>query len=262
MTSEHPDSLSDEQLADLARLADGTLPEDRRAEVEAQVAASPELQNVLRSQQLTLEALEESATRTGAPARLRADVERRRAPRARTRRVAPRLRGVVVAGTAVVLAAALILPSVLAGPLTVADAAAFADRPPSGPAPERVRDKPQLLKAKVEGVPFPNYAAKFGWKPIGTRHDSAHDRRTTTVYYRKGNRVMAYSIVSGDELEWPSHARKSHRGGEVYRTFQTDGRTVVTWERGGHTCVLSATTVSAAELEKLADWRGKGAIPF
>jgi anti-sigma factor RsiW len=262
MATEHPDRLSDEQLADLARLADGTLPPERRAEVEAQVAASPELTRVLHSQALTLDALNRTAAQTGAPARLRADIERRRAPRARRGRITPRLRGAMVAGTAVVLAAALILPSVLAGPLTVADAAAFSEKPPSGRAPASVPGTPQLLTANVEGVPFPDYAAKFGWKPIGTRHDTAHGRNVTTVYYRKGNRVMAYSIVSGNMLEWPSHARKSKRGDEVYRTFQTDGRTVVTWERGGHTCVLSATTVSAGELVKLADWRGKGAIPF
>ena len=36
----------------------------------------------------------------------------------------------------------------------------------------------------------------------------------------------------------------------------------VTWERGGHTCVLSAKGVPATELVALANWRGKGAIPF
>jgi hypothetical protein len=47
-----------------------------------------------------------------------------------------------------------------------------------------------------------------------------------------------------------------------YRTFRDDGRTVVTWERDGHTCVLSSTEAPSAELLALADWRGKGAIPF
>jgi len=35
--------LTDDELADLARLVDGTLPAERRADVEARVAASPQL---------------------------------------------------------------------------------------------------------------------------------------------------------------------------------------------------------------------------
>ena len=44
--------------------------------------------------------------------------------------------------------------------------------------------------------------------------------------------------------------------------LEEDGRTVVTWERGGHTCVLSAEGVPADELLELAGWKGKGAVPF
>jgi hypothetical protein len=47
-----------------------------------------------------------------------------------------------------------------------------------------------------------------------------------------------------------------------FRSFADDGRTVVTWQRRDHTCVLSATGVRSSELLTLADWRGKGAIPF
>jgi anti-sigma factor RsiW len=37
-------------MAELSALADGTLPADRRAEVEARVAASPELQELVERQ--------------------------------------------------------------------------------------------------------------------------------------------------------------------------------------------------------------------
>ncbi len=74
---EPTEGLSDEQLADLARLADGTLPADRRAEVEARVAASPQLASIVERQRATLEALHGTAE-TGAPARLRSRVGRRR----------------------------------------------------------------------------------------------------------------------------------------------------------------------------------------
>jgi anti-sigma factor RsiW len=260
MTPDHTFEPSDEQLADLARLADGTLPAERREQVEAQVASSPELARLLESQAVAVAALRHASEDTGAPARLRARVERRRAPRAR-RRLAP-ARAVVAAGAAAAIAIALVLPGTLSGGLTVTDAAAFADKAPSRPPPAAVAGTPQLLDAKVDGVPFPNYAKKFGWKPVGARHDHASGHDVTTVYYRKGGRTIAYSIVSGDALEWPSDARVSTRGGVDYRVLRHGGRTIVTWKRGGQTCVLSARTVPHPELVKLAAWRGKGAIPF
>src|SRR5215218_5625977 len=77
MEPELTDGLSDDELADLARLADGTLPADRRAEVEARVAASPQLSSIVERQAVALDALR-GTTEIGAPARLRAHVDRRR----------------------------------------------------------------------------------------------------------------------------------------------------------------------------------------
>jgi hypothetical protein len=262
MTPGPTDDMSDEQLADLARLADGTLPDERRAEVEAKVAASPELTMALQRQAVAMEALRGSAD-IGAPARLRAEIERRRAGSRKRRGWARSTRSALVAAAAAATAAAvLILPGALSGGLSVADAAAFAQRPATDPAPGGVPGTPQLLRAAVDGVPFPNYRAKFGWKPAGARHDDSSGHGATTVYYDKGGRKIAYTIVSGDALGTPSQSRTTKRGGKEYRTFRDDGRTVVTWERSGHTCVLSAQSVPAAELVTLADWRGKGAIPF
>ena len=189
--------LSDDQLADLARLADGTLPADRRAEVEAQLAASPHLADIVKRQGIALEALRGTAD-TGAPARLRAQVERRRAAR-RGLAGAPRTAvvGAALASTAaVLLALALVLPGALSGGPSVAGTAALAQKPPTQPAPAGARDVPQLLRAEVDGVPFPNYAAKFGWKPTGARRDEPSGRDATTVYYDKGGRTVAYTIVS------------------------------------------------------------------
>ena len=41
-----------------------------------------------------------------------------------------------------------------------------------------------------------------------------------------------------------------------------DGRQVVTWERGGLTCILSGDIVDRSTLLKLAAWQGKGDVPF
>jgi anti-sigma factor RsiW len=255
--------LSDDELADLARLADGTLPAERRAEVEARVAASPQLSSIVERQGAALDALRGTAE-IGASARLRAEVDRRRgAGRAAAggrRRVV--IGGAIAAAAAVAVALVLALPGALSGGPSVAEAAALAEKPPTQAAPGGVPGTPQLLRAEVDDVPFPNYAAKFGWKPVGARQDDPSGRGATTVYYGKGGGTIAYTIVSGDALEPPSDARSTTRGGVEYRRFRDDGRTAVTWERDGHTCVLSGKGVRSAELLTLADWRGKGAIPF
>jgi anti-sigma factor RsiW len=263
MEPELTNGLSDDELADLARLADGTLPADRRAEVEARVAASPQLSSIVARQGIALEALRGTAE-IGAPARLRADVDRRRgasrASRGTRRRVV--IGRAIAAVAAVGLALILVLPSGFTGGPSVADAASLAEKPPTQPAPRSVPGTPALLRAEVDDVPFPNYSAKFGWKPAGARQDDPSGRDATTVHYQKGARTIQYTIVSGDALDPPSDARSTSRAGVEYRTFRDDGRTVVTWERDGHTCVLSGTAVRPAELLALADWRGKGAIPF
>jgi len=263
MEPEPTNGLSEDQLADLARLADGTLPAERRAEVEARVAASPQLSSIVERQRMALEAVRGTAD-IGAPARLRAQIERRRGARrtvrgGRSRVVIGRS---IAAAAAVALALILVLPSGFSGGPSVADAAALAEKSPTQPAPGGVPGAPALLRAEVDDVPFPDYAAKFGWKPVGARQDDPSGRDTTTVYYQNRGRTIGYSIVSGDALDPPSDARRTTRGGVEYRIFRDDGRTVVTWERDGHTCVLSGKAVRPAELLMLADWRGKGAIPF
>ena len=189
MEPEPTNGLSDDQLADLARLADGTLPADRRAEVEARVAASPQLSSIVERQGVALDALRGTAD-TGAPARLRAQVDRRRgAGRAAgggRRRVV--LGGAIAAAASVALALILVLPGAFSGGPSVADAAALAEKPPTQAAPGGVPGTPQLLRAEVDDVPFPNYAAKFGWKPVGARQDDPSGRDATTVYYEKGGR--------------------------------------------------------------------------
>src|SRR3954462_7936791 len=92
MEPELTTGLSDDELADVARLADGTLTGDGRAEVEARVAASPQLVRILEQQVVALDALRGTAG-AGAPARLRAQVDRRRAPADSGARRRPRLLG-------------------------------------------------------------------------------------------------------------------------------------------------------------------------
>jgi hypothetical protein len=120
----------------------------------------------------------------------------------------------------------------------------------------------KLLGERVEAVRFPNYAGKFGWKAAGTRTDEIGGRATRTVFYEKGGRRMAYTVVAGEALDWPDGAARTMREGTALRSLRADGRDVVTWRRSGQTCVISAAGVPRDELLELAGWKAMGAIAY
>ena len=119
-----------------------------------------------------------------------------------------------------------------------------------------------LLNESIQGVYFPDYATRFDWGPAGVRTDVVDDRYTRTVFYRQGASRIAYTIVGGDVLPEPSDGDNVRREGVFLRALRRDGRTVVTWQRQGHTCVLSGVGVPQATLLELASWRGRGQVPF
>jgi anti-sigma factor RsiW len=255
--------LSAEEMAELSALADGTLPAERREAVEARVAASPELRELVDRQRRGIAAMHALANEP-APAPLRASIEARvrgrGAQRGRAWRFLPRL----AMGGAAALAAAIVLVVALsggpAGP-SVADAARLAALPPTGPAPSRLHSGRTELAARIDGVVFPDLRRSYGWRPVGVRHGRVDGRKATVVYYAKGNRRVAYAIVSGSGLPKPSGAQAALRRGVEYQTLRLQDRPAVTWRRLGHTCVLIGT-VSRPELLTLASWRGGGTLRY
>src|SRR4051794_3955425 len=91
-------------ITELAALADGSLPPERRAAVEARVAASPELRDRLDEQERALELLRGAAAGIDAPAGLRRNVRAQRSAR-RT----PVARRLVFAGAAATIAAVAVV---------------------------------------------------------------------------------------------------------------------------------------------------------
>src|SRR6476660_8429932 len=69
---------SEAELADLAALADGSLPVERRAALKARVDASPELAERLREQRRAVAFAQSAADGVEAPASLRARIEAQR----------------------------------------------------------------------------------------------------------------------------------------------------------------------------------------
>jgi len=242
---------------DLARLADGSLDPGRRDRVKRTVADSYELQGRLSDQRRAVAAMRALATER-APLGLRL---RRRAlaDRSHTRSATV---GLGLAGGLAALALMLGSLGGAQGVLTVADAATIAVRPATTVVAEPRDDAATLPRINAAGLPFPYWEDRFGWVATGVRSDDVGGRRLTTVFYRSHGREIAYTIVPGASLPAVAGARTTERDGVVIRSFLDRGRLVVTWERRGHTCVLSGTGVSAGALSKLAAWRGHGAIPY
>jgi hypothetical protein len=105
MRRRREDEAGGQELAELAALADGTLAPDRRAALEAQVAASPELADRLAEQRRSLALTRSAASEVEAPAALRARVEAQRP--ARRARASRRLVLIGATATAAVVALAL-----------------------------------------------------------------------------------------------------------------------------------------------------------
>src|SRR5215216_6012925 len=75
------DEPGSRETAELAALADGSLAPDRRAALEARVAASPELADRLAEQERAVALAQSAAAEVEAPAALRARIEAQRRPR-------------------------------------------------------------------------------------------------------------------------------------------------------------------------------------
>jgi hypothetical protein len=246
----------DRLMADLAAAADGTLDPARQAEIEAMAAEDAELADALERQRRAVTLIRGATAEVRAPLalreRLEADRRRLARPRARRRWFSVALAG--AAAAAVLLAAVLVAPG---GP-TVEDAAAFASNPPTAPAPPA---EGAALDLTEGGVAFPAWTKTFGWEATGSRTDELDGRSTTTVFYEKDGKTLAYTIVGGDALDVPDGQVIDAEGTPV-TVFDDGGRLVATWEREGQTCVLSGDGVEAAKLAELAGWSGKGALAF
>jgi hypothetical protein len=238
---------------ELTALADGSLPIADWAQVRRAVDASPELRAGLEAQQRALTAID--ATLGPAPAAVRARVAAM--PARAHGRPARRARLSAAAATvAIVVAVAVAALSTGTAAPTVATAASLAQRPSQARAPEAQRGSP-TLSVRAAGLTYPNWQDAFGYRATGVRRDQLGGRTATTVFYaNRGGSAIAYTIVAGDALPVGTGARSTLLDGVWLRTLSRGDRAVVTWLRGGHTCVLSGGRAELSVLERLAAWEG------
>ncbi|MGH2913116.1 MAG: hypothetical protein ACRDJ3_11650 [Solirubrobacteraceae bacterium] len=253
------DALQDIE-AELAALADGSLAPELRERALERARESPELEAALAEQRQAVAMM--AAVDVRAPAGLRGEVEAMLTPqgnRASGRRRSlrgPRL-GLAVgaAATATVVVAAVIALSGSGSPgLNVQQAASLALSPATTSAPAESKAHRAQLAASVDGVAFPYWKERFGWRSSGARGDRLAGRAVTTVFYtdNQGKRI-GYSIVSGSAPATSGGATITHWG-VSYRVLTHKGATVVTWQRDGHLCVMAGRGVSAHTLVSLASW--------
>jgi hypothetical protein len=245
---------------DLARLADGTLAPERARELEERLAGSPELSAMLAEQKRAVAAVR--GLEDQAPLVLRERIETMRergAPKRRNTRRFGLLGALTTAAACLAVAVAVIVGSGASGP-TLAKASAFTFQPATGPAPTHTSDG--TLDRNVDGVPYPYWKGEYGWWASGSRVDKINGRTATTVFYRKGDRRVGYTIVTGKPVDLPGSAAMTVRKGIRFHIAPLHGATVVTWERRGHSCILSGVGVSKHELLKLAGWKDSGELPY
>jgi hypothetical protein len=195
--------------------------------------------------------------------RVQALIAEQARPRRRRRRSA---RPFAVGGAlalAVVAAAALVvgLAGGGASTLTVREAAALSRRSATMAAPaENPRNGAQLAAA-VDGVAFPYWEERFGWRSTGARSDRLAGRTVTTVFYAnaRGQRI-GYAIVAGTPAPHVSGGAVAWRDGTPYRLLSEGASQVVTWQRDGRLCVVSGRGVTGATLLRLASWDDRSRI--
>ncbi len=249
--------------AQLARLADGTLPMGERRALRERADSDPQLAAV-RDEQARAVALIRRTDEIVAPASLRASVRETSEGAAFRARERDPL-GLSLAGTRwrrglfmpaatalAIIVAAIVVKSSATGTPTVAEAARLALAPATMPAPQSDPSNRQLLDLRVGTVPFPAYVRRTGWQATGARRDTLRGRGVTTVFYRAadGSRV-GYAIVDGRSLTAPDGPARTVDG--VRYVLGTAGSaTLVTWWRDGHTCVIAGSKAGDATLLRLA----------
>lgn len=183
---------------------------------------------------------------------------RRRAGRSRL--------AVGLAGTLAVAAVVAIAIAVGAGgrgapTLSLREASAVTLSAATAPAPVESRSDRAHLTAAVDGIAFPYWEDRFGWRSTGARSDRLDGRAVTTVFYESaGGQRLGYAIVAGTPAPRLNGGVVEWRGGVPYRLLSENGAEVIGWLRDGHLCVVAGRGVDSATLLELASWTDKGPV--
>ena len=169
--------------------------------------------------------------------------------------------GLAAIAAVVAIAVAIGLNAGGATTLSLRQASALTLRPATVPAPAESPSNNAELAAAVEGVPFPYWEERFGWRSTGARTDRLGGRAVTTVFYEDTHgRRIGYAIVAGTPAPRLTGGAVAWRSGVPYRLMSENGAPVVSWLRDGRMCVVSGRGVDSATLLRLASWNDRGSV--
>jgi hypothetical protein len=196
--------------------------------------------------------------------RIDALVAGQRRPESAHRRPPAAIRWGLAGALALAAVAAVLVVSSSGGgraTLTLHSAVALTLRSPTMAAPAENPHNATELAANVEGVAFPYWEDRFGWRSTGARVDRLSGRTVTTVFYARGHEQwLGYAIVAGASAPHVSGGIVREREGTPYRFLSVDGASVVEWLRDGHLCVMAGHGISDAQLMALASWHERGTL--
>jgi hypothetical protein len=204
------------------------------------------------------------AVQTPAPARLHrqvhqmVDAERGASPGRDLliRRLKPTLAAMAVAVVAGAAVALLTGTGTRQHVVSVREASALTLSAATMGAPTESRTHKGQLATAVDGVAFPYWQDRFGWRSSGARADTVAGRAVMTVFYTNGSgQRIGYAIVAGTPAPNVSGGTVSWRNGVPYRLLREHGAPVITWKRDGRLCVVAGRGVNEATLLALASWQ-------
>lgn len=249
--------------AELARLADGSLPAKRAEELRAQVRRSPELTAALAEQERAVAMVRSVDER--APESLHAHVGRlamqagatgTRPGRDRLKRalVLPGLTAVAVVAAAVII----LIGGNQVGAPTITQTAGLALSSATLPAPAVDPAAPYRLKLSMGGIPFPNWSDTSGFRPVGVRRDTIGGRSVTTVFYVRDGSRIGYAIVSGRALHDIAGAGTLTARGVRFTLARQGTGYLISWVQSGHTCVVASHHMTPRALVRVVTERAEG----
>jgi anti-sigma factor RsiW len=248
--------------ADLAALADGSLPASRRNSVEQAVSESPRLQAAVAAQRRALSAIDHVGDEP-APPSLRARLALAHPPGRARVRLWPA--GLVAASVMAVLVAVVVVVITAGGQSrhpTVLQASVLATRPPQASVRSPSGHSQTLPGVTGAGLTYPYLEDQFGYRAVGVRYDRFAGRTATTVLYSRGTSRVAYQIVSGPPLKLGERGWTVWRHGMQFRMLRAPHGQIVTWVRWGHTCVLLGSGTAVPVMLRLASWHDGGRVPY
>ena len=207
------------------------------------------------------DAIQREAAAVHAPQRLREALAAQHGRRAARGRRRAAILGAAAAALAVVLLTAR--PDAQQRQPSIAGAATIALLPSTQPRPAADPRRQALLRASVGGVRFPTYAGGgLNWRPTGLRRSRHEGRDVVTVAYRQASGAhVGYAIVGGPPLPVSAGAQVVSRGGLRLAIMRRAGTTIVTWRRGGRTCVLASRDAPVPAMLAMATWHPKEQAP-